>query len=199
MKEKIALLIIIFSIQFINAQLEENNKVYITSELNWGNYIGVDLNLNFVTKKNYSLKVGYSGNLRNAKSEPKDYASINDILPFTGPYDHFKSYQISFAKIYELNNKGTIRANFSFGLSMTTIREPKNWVLNDITTTSRGYYTWKIEKYNTVSLIINLKIEFPFTKIYGLTISPMIQINKNRTYFGIGIGQMIGLLRERKN
>ena len=35
--------------------------------------------------------------------------------------------------------------------------------------------------------------------------SPMIQINKSRTYFGIGIGigigigQMIGLLRERKN
>jgi|TARA_B110000196_G_scaffold197243_1_gene169018 hypothetical protein len=33
----------------------------------------------------------------------------------------------------------------------------------------------------------------------------MIQINKSRTYFGIGIGigigigQMIGLLRERKN
>jgi len=27
----------------------------------------------------------------------------------------------------------------------------------------------------------------------------MIQINKSRTYFGIRIGQMIGLLRERKN
>ena len=96
MKEKIALLIFIFSIQFINAQLKENNKVYITSELSLGNYSGVDLNLNFVTKKNYTLKIGYSGNLRFPKSEPNDYASINDVFPFTGPYDYFKSYQINF-------------------------------------------------------------------------------------------------------
>ena len=92
MKEKIALLIFIFSIQFINTQLKENNKVDITSELSLGNYSGVDLNLNFVTKKNYTLKVGYSGNLRYTKSVTKDYASLNDVFPFTGPYDYFKSY-----------------------------------------------------------------------------------------------------------
>ena len=60
-------------------------------------------------------------------------------------------------------------------------------------------YTWNYKKYNTLSLIINPKIEFPFTRFYGLTISPMLQINKDRTYFGIGIGHMIGLLRKRKN
>ena len=59
-------------------------------------------------------------------------------------------------------------------------------------------YTWIYNKYNTVNLIINPKIEFPFTRYFGLTISPMLQINKDRTYFGIGIGQMIGLLRSRK-
>ena len=36
---------------------------------------------------------------------------------------------------------------------------------------------------------------FRYKKFLGLTISPMIQINKYRTYFGIGIGQMIGLVR----
>jgi uncharacterized membrane protein len=120
-------------------------------------------------------------------------------LPFAGHYEHFKSYQIVIGKIYELNKKRTIRANLAFGLGLTTIREPKNWVLNNVTPESRGYYTWDTEKYNTISLIINPKIEFPFTRFYGLTISPMLQINKNRTYFGIGIGQMIGLLKGRKN
>ena len=199
MKEKLTLFIILISIQFIVSQSKETNKLYITSELNLGNYIGVDLNLNFVTKKKYTLKIGYTGNLRSPKSIPKDYSSINDILPLSGPYDHFKSYQISFGKIYELNKKGTIRANLSFGLGLTTIRDHKNWLLNDVTPTSRGYYTWDTEKHNKVSLIINPKIEFPFTRFYGLTISPMIQINKEGTYFGIGVGQMIGLLTERKN
>ena len=60
-------------------------------------------------------------------------------------------------------------------------------------------YTWNYKTHNTLSLIINPKIEFPFTRFYGLTISPMLQINKDRTYVGIGIGQMIGLLRNRKN
>ena len=54
-------------------------------------------------------------------------------------------------------------------------------------------------KKNRISLIINLKIEFPLTRFYGLTISPMIQINKSRTYFGIGIVYMFGLPRETNN
>ena len=60
-------------------------------------------------------------------------------------------------------------------------------------------YTYEYSKFNTVSLIISPKIEFPFSRIYGLTISPLIQINKDRTYLGVGIGQMMGLLRKRKN
>lgn len=43
--------------------------------------------------------------------------------------------------------------------------------------------------------IVNPKIEFPFNRFYGLTISPMLQVNKDRIYVGIGIGQMIGFLR----
>ncbi|MFT5672938.1 MAG: hypothetical protein ACI9JT_001579, partial [Polaribacter sp.] len=32
-----------------------------STEINAGNYIGVDLN--FITKKRYSFKIGYTGNL----------------------------------------------------------------------------------------------------------------------------------------
>lgn len=100
--------------------------------------------------------------------------------------------------MYELNKSKTIRANLSFGLGLTTIKESNNWVLNNATTTYEGYQSFDTVKYNTISLIINPKIEFPFTRFYGLTISPMLQINKDRTYISIGIGQMIGLLKERK-
>ena len=84
------------------------------------------------------------------------------------------------------NKKETIRENLSFGSGLTTMREPQNWVLN--TDACGTYYSWDNEKQNSVRLIINPKIEFPLTRFYGLTIAPMIQINKSSTYFGLGIG-----------
>ena len=114
------------------------------------------------------------------------------------PYDQFENYQIGLGKIYDLNENGTIRINLSIGIGYTTIREPENWQTNYNVLLSDNY-TWNYKKRNTVSLIINPKIEFPFTKFYGLTISPMVQLNTDRIYYGIGIGQMIGLLKTRKN
>ena len=201
MKRIITILIFSISINIAYAQFDENNAIYSTTEMNLGNYIGIDINLNYVYKEKYSFKIGYTGNIRKPKSQPENYASgLTGLFSFglANPYDQFENYQIVFGKIYNLNKRGTIRANLSLGLGYTTLREPENWeLINDGFLTEN--YTWNYKKHNTVSIIINPKIEFPFTRFYGLTISPMLQINKYRTYFGIGIGQMIGLLRKRKN
>ena len=75
------------------------------------------------------------------------------------------------------------------------IKEPANWQR-----TQGGFvmqnYSFDYRKYHTLGVIINPKIELPFTRYYGLTISPMLQFNKDRTYVGIGIGQMLGTLRK---
>ena len=201
MKRIITILIFSISIIQVNAQFDENNAIYSTGELNLGNYIGFDINLNYVYKEKYSFKLGYTGNIRQPKSQPEDYTSgLTGILLFglANPYDQLENYQIGVGKIYKINQSGTIRLNASIGLGYTVIREPENWERIDNGFLAENY-TWNYNKYNTVSLIINPKIEFPFTRFYGLTISPMVQINKDRTYFGIGMGQMIGLLRKRKN
>ena len=57
--------------------------------------------------------------------------------------NYFNSYQISFGEIYAFNERGTIRANLTFGLGLTTIIEPQNWILNTDGTT---YYSWDDEK-----------------------------------------------------
>lgn len=201
MKRIITLLLFFSSIHFVHAQFDENNFIYSTGELNLGNYIGIDLNLNYILKEKYSFKLGYTGNIRSPDSQPKDYSSGLSGVLFYGlanPYDQFQNYQIGFGKVYNMNESGTIRANLSFGLGYAIMREPGNWKKLD-----SGFivenYSWDYKKHNTVSLILNPKIEFPFTRFYGLTLSPMVQINKDRTYFGIGIGQMTGLLRKRRN
>lgn len=195
--KRILIVIFLMNVMSANAQFNKNKAFYSTGELNLGNYIGIDINLNYVYDNKYSLKVGYTGNIRKPKSQPENYASgLTGFLSFgsANPYDQFENYQIGFGKIYNINKSGTIRTNVSFGLGFTTIREPENWqIINDAFLTEN--YTWNYNKYHTISLIINPKIEFAFTNFYGFTISPMLQINKDRTYFGIGIGHMIGLLR----
>jgi hypothetical protein len=202
MKRIITVLIFSISINLTNAQqFDKNNAIYSSGEMNLGNYVGIDMNLNYVYKEKYSFKIGYTENFRKPKSLPENYSpGLIGIfyLGYLNPYDQLRNFQIGLGRTYNLNENGTIRANFLLGLGYTTIREPENWeFIQDAYFVEN--YTWNYTMYNTVSLIINPKIEFPFTRYYGLTISPMLQINKDRTYFGIGIGHMIGLLRKKTN
>lgn len=200
MKQTALVVLFFFSINFGHAQFYERNAIYSAGELNIGNYIGIDLSLNYVLAEKYSFKIGYTGSIRQPTSQPADYTSgMKGILFFgmANPYDQLANYQLGVGRIVNFNKKGTIRANLSVGLGYASIREPGNWERTD-----SGFlvenYNWDYSKYNTISLIINPKIEFPFTRFYGITVSPMLQLNKDRTYFGIGIGQMLGFLRRSR-
>lgn len=200
MKQKILVLAIsLISFTFANAQFTETNAIYATGELNMGNYFGTDLNLNYVLKEKYSFKVGYNGNFRKPKSQPEDFTSgVIGILLIgaSNPIDVFENFGASVGRIFKINQSGTIRANLSVGIGYTLYTEPHNWekiIDNSFTWTKN--YSYEYAEHKAVSLIVNPKIEFPFTKYFGLSVSPMMQINKHRTYFGIGIGSMIGLLR----
>src|SRR5690554_6113500 len=123
MKIKTVLLAISFiSFNFANAQFFENNAVYATGELNLGNYIGMDLNLNYILKEKYSFKLGYTGNLRKPQSQPEDYTNgVIGILTWglNSPVDIFENFGISVGRIYKINDSGTIRANLSLGMGYT--------------------------------------------------------------------------------
>jgi hypothetical protein len=200
MRRIILIILLINGIHSASAQFAQNNAIYLSSELAVGNYLGVNMDLNYVYKEKYSLKVGYSGFIRKPQSQPADYGSgLLGLLSWgsSNPYDQIENYQITVGKIYPLNESGSTRVNLSVGLGYTTLREPENWQkVNDSFLAEN--YTWNYSKSNTVSLIINPKIEFPFSQVFGLTISPMLQLNKDRTYVGVGVGHIIGLLRKRK-
>ncbi len=199
MKRILSIGLFLIGFNFGSSQFDEKNAIYSTIEFNLGNYVGFDIHMNYVYLEKYAFKIGYTGNIRKAKSQPEDYTSgLIGILLFglANPSDQMENYQIGFGRIYKLNESGTIRINLSFGLGYTIITEPENWQpINSAFLTEN--YTWNYGKYNALGFIFNPKIEFPFSRFYGLTISPMLQISKDRTYVGIGIGQMIGLLRKR--
>lgn len=199
MKHIVFILLFAISIQTTHAQFGENHAIYGTGSLDFGNYFGVDLNLNYVYQENYSFKIGYSGHIRTPKSKPDDYSLglVNGLtFGINSPYDNLETFHIMAGKIYKFNKKGTIRLNLSVGLALVNIKEPTNWQMNSSNFFDQNY-TWNYHEYSTIGLIINPKIEFPFARHYGLTISPVLQLNKDRVYVGIGVGQMIGLLRKK--
>jgi hypothetical protein len=182
------------------AQEEQKYSFYLSGELGYGNYYGIDLSYNYLYREKYSFKLGYIGNIRKAETLPYDYTSglfKAMLLGFGTPVDQLKHLHLGAGRIYDLNKKGTIRVNLSVGLGYTTIKEPGNWERTGSHLLKENY-SWNYDKYRSLSLIINPKIEFPLSRFYGLTLSPMLQLNKDRTYVGIGVGQMIGLLRSKK-
>lgn len=199
MRELFLLVMCFISFNFVYAQFAEKNAIYATGELNVGNYVGMDLNLNYVLKEKYSFKLGYTGNLRKPISQPEDFTTgVAGILVFglNSPVDQFENFGATAGRIYKINQSGTIRANLSLGIGYTVYTEPENWKkINESYVSISKNYSYDYAEHEAVSLIINPKIEFPITRYFGFSISPMLQINKERTYFGIGIGSMIGLLK----
>ncbi len=198
--KNLLVIILFLNIQLINAQDDEDGNFYLSTEFNRGNYIGINFDLNYIFKNNYSLKLGFSGNIREPESQPEDFSSgLTGLLSFGTdfPLDHLLTYRIDVGKIYNLNKKGTIRANLSVGLGYTIIKEPGNWqkIDSESVIILTENYTYSYNSYDTVSLIINPKIEFPISKFFGFSVSPMLQVNKDRTYYGIGIGSLIGNLK----
>lgn len=200
MKFKSILILVLFSVSFVRAQDNIEDNYYLTSELNLGNYYGVDLNLNYIIQNKYALKVGVSANIRDPKSQPDNYSSgLSGIINIFGnrPYDHFTNYKIEVGRLYSLNKKGTIRANLALGLGYTILKEPDNWQYIESSSwiNFAENYSYSYRKHSTISLVISPKIEFPISKYFGFTLSPQLQINKDRTYVGIGIGTMLGKLK----
>jgi hypothetical protein len=202
MKKHFLILLLLFSINSIKAQFAENNSIYATTELIFGNFRGgVDLNMNYVFKNKYSLKIGYSGHVQIAESTPEDYSVgvVNFLFGGFGfinhPYDQMHNYKLNAGRIYKLNEKGSVRLNLSGGLGYTIIRRPENWMSNPNALVEN--YTWNYKNHEVLSLIINPKLELILNHWYGLTLSPLIVLNTKSSYVGIGLGQMIGLLKKR--
>lgn len=181
-------------------QAQEKHSYYITPQFDIGNFIGGSFHLNYVYQEKYSFKTGISGVVRTAKSQPKDFTAgpFTQIFSFgfTSPYDNISSYQLQVGRIFKLKENGKIRLNTSVGVAYTTIKKPSNWEYNYEKTIGANY-TYQYTKSHIPSLVINPEIEFPISRLLGLSISPTLILNKEDTYVGVGFGSLFGKLKSR--
>lgn len=181
----------------IHGQFGETHAIYVGNEFNMGGYFGMEVSLNYVYREKYAARVGFTTNTRIAKSIPSDYSpGMIGILTLgmNTPRDNLRSIHLDLGFIKKLNEAGTARLNVFLGLGFVTTKEPVNWQKTDGFMTEN--YTWDYEAGHAVSFVVNPKFEFPFSRYWGLSISPMLQVYDGGTFFVVGIGHIFGLLRK---
>lgn len=180
-----------------NSYAQKRILTYLSTEVDLGNYIGVSMNLNYTLKGSYSFKVGVVGNIRSARNEPADYTSGLITIATFGlgrPMETVGSVNVAAGKIYYLNQAESIRLNAAVGIGFTEIQTIENWQKNPNSFLGENYTYDKVKK-NTVSLIINPKVELTLGKVFGFSVSPMAVINGKSNYYGVGLGYIIGRVK----
>ena len=170
---------------------------YFSSEINLGNYIGVTMDLNYILDEKYTFKLGVLGNIRRPVNQPADYTSgLIGILSFglAQPVETMGSINAAVGKIYNLNAAKSLRLNTAVGIGYTQMKTIENWQKDSDATLVKNYTYDKVTK-NVVSVIINPKLKIPLSRVVGFSVSQMAIINAKSSYYGIGIGYVIGRLK----
>lgn len=193
---------------FAQAQHQTRHAVYGSGQLATGNYYGLDLSANYVLDEQHVFQFTFGLYQRRAHSIPIDYNGAGfSIIPKwwpEGPFDLMRNMQLTYGRMYLLEESGKLRAILSGGLALTRLTEPGNW--RDYDGPSGGFGgqflpqpNWDYDYLlnNRISLVFNPRIEFAFARFYGFTLSPLIVINRERTLINVGVGHVIGLVRKK--
>ena len=188
-----------FSTNTSSAQEVEKHLIYYSNEINIGNYFGYSGDVNYVYNEKFSAKIGFSGNLRKSPDQPSNYSpGLAGVLTFVMSMarDTIVDTHLQVGRIYYLNSKRNTRLNAAIGVAYTTIHTIENWQEGGNGTLSSNY-TYDKVKTRTASLMISPKLEFPLGQVFGFTISPTAIINSESSYYGVGLGYVIGLVRSK--
>lgn len=166
-----------------------DHLLYAQGEMLVGNSSGGNLGLNFVYNSKYSIQVGFS--LTSKQSEPISQESIstdeagNSINPVISA-NSMENYYCMIGRYFELNTKKSIRMVVQGGPGLSVIMD-----VPDIDNFSFA----GSDTCNEISLMLNSKVEFPFSDLFCLSIGPTYIVNKQQTFFGAGIGIAYGIVK----
>lgn len=184
--------VLLMFIQYGYAQ--EVNSLYLSSSFELGNYVGMDGNINFISKNKLSVSAGGGWMLYESENYPEDIDNDDD-LGFSGTNGSAYVY-LTAGKIIPFKNSNRVRLNLSGGLNMMWSQIEENYVRGE--QTDKGYY-YQYDRNNdqTVGLILNPRLEISLFSTVGLHISSKVIFNKKRSFYGVGLGLMLGKLRKR--
>ena len=164
--------------------------VYITGALEIGNYLGLSTDLNYIYKENISFSLGWMGNLF-ANDYPSDYVDDSDIFSFGPGVADSSHIYFTVGKFFKMGKIKNLRFNLSGGLAISNYSIEENFVRRE-QVRDGYYYDSEYNEYTKVGLVLNPKIEFPFSSWVGFQISPKVILNTKQNFYGISFGLLLG-------
>ena len=174
----------------------EEGSLYLGSDLQLNRFQGIDLTLNYIHEENISVFVGFSALNTESVNTPENYAQGLDgffSFGFDAARERLFNYRAGLGKIYKLNYKGTFRFHPQVGVGLSIVEHPINFERIDDAFLTQNY-NYDFRRYATLSLTLSPKFEIPIFPFYGLSISPIVIINKGKWHYGIGFGAISGKL-----
>ncbi len=173
----------------------EKHFLYGTGDVMLGNYNGGNIGMNYIYNSKYSVNFGFSVSSKSATNqlaESLKSAETNSI-DIKVPEEHLENFHLMIGRVFDLSPNNNIRVVIQGGPGVSAIREQ---VFTTINSNGTAFSNNQIgfRKRQQVSLIINPKIEFPVTSILGFSIGPMLIVNDERTFLGVSIGFLYGII-----
>jgi hypothetical protein len=162
---------------------------YLSGALNFGNYFGTDLNIEYILKGKTSFKAGLISTGKNVRDLPEDFSTIQ-----AKPTEQFGAiYFCAGTVIYPAASK-KIRLNLSAGPALGLHYLPYGFYKVP-SSPNPDFYFWETEKKRFPALVIHPELELPLHKFFGISVSPIFVAGSEVNYYGISLGGMIGKLR----
>ncbi len=174
----------------LNAQTHRSDAIFLSTEGIFGNYSGLNLDLNYQFRQSYSISIGLNHFSRKAKDF---YAGKID------PRHSIEDFHILVGKAFP-SRKGGVRWNLALGIAKSHSSLPVGFkkvrTLGSIITGSDEYRIVTVYEENSqLAFIFNPKLELTISKVIGCTISALYMTNDVKPVFGLGIGLIVGKLR----
>ncbi|MEM6298717.1 MAG: hypothetical protein AAF740_08535 [Bacteroidota bacterium] len=176
---------------------EKETFFYLSVDGMAGNFRGAYGHLNFVIKESIILKMGYGASYRLSPDTPVDFQPPRvTILGLNRPFETLESYQMLIGKVYPQDEYSKSRFGFALGLAYTSIRQPTDFQQTNGGNFSSNY-DWNNESSGAISLLFQPKMEWTFSRAFGLSAGGYLEINSKVVAVGISVGYMLGVVRKK--
>lgn len=178
--------------QYTNAQASRENTYNFSGGLFFGNNLGTDLTLNYVFKNEFTATLGYNDLARESQDASMDPGNqIVKLFTFGlgGKWDHMETLSLRVGKLVRFSKDGKSRLLLSTGPGLSWIRT-NHYAYDPVADDN----TWVEDHTRTMSLLVDSKLEFPIVKYIGLRVGPTVLVNRERTFWGIETGVVVGRL-----
>lgn len=168
---------------------KNDHLLYTHGDLMVGNFNGGDIGVSFVFDNKISMQFGFSAISNQPSSNPANYLKKGKESDLSTPASirNTENFHFMLGRVFTLNTKRVVRFVAQGGPGLFSSMENSSGQLE------------LDNKKQSVSLMLNTKIEFPLTNSIGISAGPTYIFSKESSFLGCSIGFLYGIIKSKSS